>query len=188
MPALIRQSAIREYAVDGADTEIIRATGWASSTLRTYVRKNKLLPFFTEQPDGNFVVARAGSGVTFSEIHGALRQKTTVQLILGPGLTLRGRSHTYQLVKYLGEGASAHVWSATVDGTHDEVAVKVVNPRPDLLEPSIFKNLSERFAREAKNGEAISHDCLVDVRDYGRYRNTPFLVMEMAGTSAKGKQ
>ena len=64
--------------------EIIRATGWASSTLRTYVGKNKLVPFFTEQTDGNFVVARAGSGVTFSEIHGALRQKATVQLILGP--------------------------------------------------------------------------------------------------------
>ncbi|MGE0290246.1 MAG: serine/threonine-protein kinase [Bradyrhizobium sp.] len=136
-------------------------------------------------PDGNFAVTRTGSGVTFSEIHGALRQKTFVPLILVPGATLRGRKHTYQLAKYLGEGASAHVWSATIDGTQQEVAIKIVNPRPDLLEPSIFKNLSERFAREAKNGEAITHECLVDVRDYGRYRNTPFLVMEMAGASAK---
>ena len=78
-----------------SQAEILRATGWASSTLRTYVRKNKLLPFLTELRDEDFAAARAGSGVTYSEIHGALAQKTSVPLILGPGLTLRGRSHTY---------------------------------------------------------------------------------------------
>jgi len=165
--------------------EVLDATGWKPRTLQTYVRKNKLIDFLDEQDDGNFRAHRAGSGVTFSDIHGALQQKTQTPLTLTAGLHLNGKAHTYTLVAKLGEGATSHVWSARPDGSDALVAVKIVNPRPDLLDPSIFKNLSARFEREAKNGARLSHDCLIRIEDHCKYRGKPFLVMECAGDSAK---
>jgi serine/threonine protein kinase len=166
-------------------TEILDATKWVESTLRTYVRKNKLIQFLEELPDGNFKALRSGSSIAYSDIHGALSQTSPAQLILTPGLKLAGKSNIYQLEKKLGEGASAHVWSASINGGETLVALKIINPRPDLLEPSIFRNVSQRFDRESQNGVNLKHDCIVRITDYGKYQTKPFLVMEKAERSVK---
>lgn len=165
--------------------QVLATTNWAPRTLQTYVRKNKLVDFLLEFPDGNFQTVRAGSAITFSDVHGALQQKTQAPLTLAPGLHLSGANASYTLIEKLGEGATSHVWSALRDGSKDVVAIKIVNPRPDLLDPSIFRNLQVRFEREAKNGAKLSHDCIIKTQDTGKYRGKPFSVMERAGKSAK---
>lgn len=168
-----------------SDEQLLQATSWAPATLKTYVTKNKLIAFLEKRPDATYLVLRNGSSVTYADVHGALAQKTQVRLALQRGLRLRTQSNTYVLETFLGEGATAHVWSANIDGSSDIVAVKIINPRPDLLEPSVFLDLSRRFERESRNGTALAHRCIVDIVDHGKYRNTPFLVMETANTSVK---
>ena len=64
------------------------------------------------------------------------------------------------------------------------VACKIVNPRADLIETSVFANVSKRFAREAANGQKLSHDAVVRYLDSGTDADDrAFLVMELATRS-----
>ena len=98
------------------------------------------------------------------------------------GDILAGKNDTYSLVKQLGEGAVGHVWSATSKSL-GPIAVKILNPRPDLLDTANFPNVKKRFQREASNGSKLSHPSLIHILDQGDYRNAPFIVMEIAERS-----
>lgn len=61
--------------------------------------------------------------------------------------------------------------------------MKVINPRPDLLQPTVFGNVRDRFRRECRNGLKLAHPALVKYEDIGEHEGNPFLVMELAEAS-----
>lgn len=164
--------------------QLLVATGWKESTLQTYLRKNKLAGFLAELPNASFQVLRNGDSITEADIAGALSQVTPEVMSLYKGEKLKGESSLYVLEKKLGEGAVGHVWAARAEKSNGAVAIKIVNPRPDLLERSMVKNIQTRFRREAKHGRNLSSDCIVQMLDHGEHRAQPFLVMELARQSA----
>jgi len=91
-----------------------------------------------------------------------------------------GLPERYQVIELLGEGGMAHVYKAfDSEGISDVehrpvVAIKILRPEiaPD---PSIV----ERFFREAKAAQKLSHKNLVSVFGYGTTGdNMPYLIME----------
>lgn len=64
-----------------------------------------------------------------------------------------------------------------------DFAIKVVDPRSDLLAPSMLDDVKRRFSRESENGAALSHPNVVAHIDRGTYDEHPFLVMELADQS-----
>lgn len=166
-----------------AATWIQKATGWVEASLSTYVHKNKLARFLRQLPNGDFEVLRAGPRIAEQEVERALTQVNPESVALAKGDELGGDSgETYTLTIELGRGAVGHVWEA-VNSKRRVVAVKIVNPRPDLVEPTQFKNVAARFRREAKNGRKLSHRNVVGHVDHGEFGGTPFLVMEKADRS-----
>jgi serine/threonine protein kinase len=147
--------------------QLLGATGWKESTLQTYLRKNKLAGFLAELPNASFQVLRNGDSITEADIAGALSQVTPEVMSLYRGEKLKGESSLYVLEKKLGEGAVGHVWAARAEKGNGAVAIKIVNPRPDLLERSMVKNIQTRFRREAKHGRNLSSDCIVQMRFAG---------------------
>jgi len=164
-----------------SDTEIRAATGWAESTLDTHRNKNALDPFLAHLGSGRYRVRRNGATVSRADVSGAFTQIRPSELVLSPGTHVRSGVTDYELIRELGRGAVAHVWEAT--STKGSCAVKVVNPRPDLLEPSNLDNVKRRFGREARNGIRITHPHIVRYLDSGEYKGHPFLVMELADES-----
>ena len=88
----------------------------------------------------------------------------------------------YELIAEIGRGAVAQVWVAR-SGNGDRYAVKVMDPRPDLLEPSTFRNVEQRFSRESRNGRRLIHPHVIRHRDVGEIEGHPFLVMDLADES-----
>ncbi len=176
---------MRDYDVGDIVTrdDLITATEWSESSFDTYLRKNKLVPFLERMKDGRFKVLKHGASLTEADVQGALSQVTPQAMTLLKGEVLSGESDTYELVKQIGQGAVGHVWEARVKGGAGRVAVKVVNPRSDLLEPTIFENVRDRFQREARNGMKLRNQALIRYIDHGRHRGTPFLTMELAAES-----
>lgn len=165
--------------------QIMNATGWKPSSLRTYIAKNKLAGFLSRRADGKFDVLRDGSKLKEADIAGALTQVTPDTTRFAPKERLRGSDGEYVLLEERGRGATAHVWTARNVKTDERVAIKIVNPRPDLLASSVFKDLNRRFKRESENGRKLASEYLVKHVDYGTYRNLQFLVMELAQRSVK---
>ena len=56
----------------------------------------------------------------------------------------------------------------------------MLNPRPDLLEPTRIADVRQRFRREVKNGSKLDHPHIVRHLDFGEFSGEPFLVMERA--------
>lgn len=166
--------------------ELLAATAWSESSLATYLRKNKLAPFLQLTPDGRFKTLRHGPSLSEADVQGSLSQVTPQAMSLLKGENLVGDDGTYVLIRQLGQGAIGHVWEVNKKGTSERFALKIVNPRVDLLEPSMFDNVSERFQREARNGIKLSNDAVVRYVDQGKHRNAPFLTMELATESAAG--
>lgn len=164
---------------------ILKATGWKESTLKTYLSKNKFATFLAQRADGKFEVLRKGSTLKTEDIANALTQVTPDTTRFNPGEKVTGKFAKYVLIEEIGRGATAHVWFAKKVRTEEQVAIKIVNPRADLLKPSIFSNLRQRFAREASNGSKLEHDCIVKHLDHGAHRGMPFLVMKRAARSLK---
>lgn len=160
--------------------QILAATNWSESSLATYIRKNKLAPFLQTMPDGRFKALKHGASLTEGDVQGALSQVTPQAMSLLKGEKLKGENGTYVLVRQFGQGAIGHVWEATMEGTSDRFALKVVNPRVDLLEPSLIDNVRDRFQREARYGMKLSHHAIIRYLDHGKHRSAPFLVMELA--------
>lgn len=169
------------------DATILSATGWSPSTLDTHKNKNALAPFLDVIGSGQYRVRRNGSTVTANQVNDAFTQIRPTEFKLSPATRLKGASATYELVSELGRGAVAHVWKARQIVTKQLYAAKVMNPRPDLLAPTVIGDVKHRFKREARNGPKIAHPHIVSYVDYGDYEDHPFLVMELADeTLAEG--
>jgi len=162
--------------------QLLEACKWKESTLATYLTKNKLAAFVIELPDGRFRVIRAGPALKQIEVKRALTQVTPEGLALFEEDRLQGARSGYILKSELGRGAVGHVWKAE-DDNGTSVAIKVLNPRPDLLEPTSFANVKRRFKRESGNGVKLSHAGIVRHIDNGEHQKQPFLVMELAERS-----
>ncbi len=166
--------------------KLLDATEWKESTLATYLRKNKLSTFLDLRSDGKFEVLRNGDAITTADVTAALSQVTPNVYKINKGEELTGEKskYKYTLVRPIGYGAVGHVWVAEGNGDPAVVAAKIANPRPDLLEPSVLKNVKQRFGREARNGMKLKHEALIRYLDFGDHKGNPFLVMELADQSA----
>jgi serine/threonine protein kinase len=160
--------------------EILKGTGWKLDTLATYGRKHHLDPFLSKLADGSYRCLRDGSTISKGEVSSAFTQVRPGQLVLTKDVKFIGKIQEYRLNKYIGEGAVAHVWEATGLSDGQDYALKVVNPRPDLLEPTRLENVRQRFAREAKYGRKIIHENIVVFCDDGEYNGHPFITMKLA--------
>ena len=98
---------------------------------------------------------------------------------------MQGAHGEYVLHVQLGRGAVAQVWEAHRRSDQARVAIKVVDPRRDLLKPAVSKHLKHRFELERERGMALTHPNLVRIFDAGSYDKTPFLIMDAAERSAR---
>jgi serine/threonine protein kinase len=162
--------------------DIMAAGGWKPRTFKTYLGKNKLSRFLARAPGGLFRALRNGATIGEAEVQGALTQVTPELVPLYARDVLQGQYNTYTLAKELGRGAVGHVWEAKASNG-DRYAAKVINPRPDLLEPTNFDNVVARFRLESRNGARLLHEAVVKVVDFGEHNGYPFLVMELADGS-----
>jgi tRNA A-37 threonylcarbamoyl transferase component Bud32 len=88
------------------------------------------------------------------------------------GTTLSGR---YVIEDRLGEGGMATVYRARYKLMDRPCAVKVMNPAY-----ATDATVRERFRREAKSAQALSHPNVIEIFDQGeREDGTPYIVMEL---------
>ncbi|MBX3275370.1 MAG: serine/threonine protein kinase [Sandaracinaceae bacterium] len=106
--------------------------------------------------------------------NGTLRCTATGRPIAGdPELVGRVVADRYHLVRMLGDGGMGAVYKAADRVLRRFVAIK-------LLHPAVAENPSsvERFQREARAAAAIGHPNIIDIMDFGREGNRPYMVME----------
>jgi|GEM_PF-1081880 eukaryotic-like serine/threonine-protein kinase len=90
-----------------------------------------------------------------------------------PALFSQFREGRFQIDHKLGEGAMATVWLAHDTDLDIPRAIKVVRPMVAANE-----KLCKRFLREARIMARLTHPHTVQVYDYGKVGELPFLVME----------
>jgi serine/threonine-protein kinase len=98
----------------------------------------------------------------------------TLAVMVDPliGTTLSGR---YVIEDRVGEGGMATVYRARYKLMDRPCAVKVMNPAY-----STDATVRERFRREAKSAQALSHPNVIEIFDQGeRDDGTPYIVMEL---------
>ena len=164
------------------ENDIVRATGWKVSTLRTYRVKNYTDPFLTRIAPTKYRVLRDGNSLSRADVNSSFTQMRPGILVLTEGTNLTGHLGRYSLIEEIGRGAVAHVWSARLQ-TGARYAMKVMMPREDLLDPRVLKNVGRRFSRESRNGMELQHEHVVAYRDVGSIKSNPFLVMDCADES-----
>ena len=169
-------------------TEILSASGWAPASFRTDLAKNHYVSFLHPNSKDRFTVLQDGDSLTEDQVKAACTQVRPGILTLGPSLVFRGEHGTYELLSEKGRGAVAHVWKCVRAGTEELVAVKIMNPREDLLDPAKLENVKRRFVREAANAMSLMHPSIVPYRDKGEYNGHPFLVMDLADRSLEAIQ
>ena len=91
-----------------SQADVMHATGWTKSTFDTHRNKNALDPFLTPTGSGDFRVRRNGSSISRDDVSKAFTQIRPSELVLSPGLRLKGKAADYQLVSEVGRGAVAH--------------------------------------------------------------------------------
>jgi serine/threonine protein kinase len=169
--------------------DLMAATEWSPATLEAHNSKNAFAPFLTPTTslrpieNAKFRVRRDGASITKEDVDNAFTQIRPATLALSPGVRFKARDFAYELVVELGRGAVAQVWKCQRIVGRKDFAVKVVDPRSDLLAPSMLNDVKHRFSREAENGAALSHPNIVAHVDRGTYDEHPFLVMELADQS-----
>ncbi len=164
------------------EAEILAATAWKPSTLDTYYRKNSIDPFLQKTPDGRFRVLLDGASISKKDVAAAFSQVRPESVQLTEGMRIVGQHEEYELRRPVGAGAVAHVWEATTTAKQKR-AVKVMHPRPDLLDPTHIENIRKRFSREAKHGMRLCHPNIIRYRDYGDVAGSPFIAMDLADES-----
>jgi len=80
----------------------------------------------------------------------------------------------YLLLEPIGQGASGTVWRALYRELLNEVAVKLVEPKPGETADRV-----ERFRREAATAARLHHPGIVAVHDYGFEDGAHYLAMEL---------
>lgn len=174
----------RKQAGDLISTaELLQAAHWKPKSLVTHKGKNKISPFLLEVSGGMYKVLHDGSKLSESYFQEVFTQVKPEVVVPSSGDRLTGRRGTYVLEVYLGAGAVGHVWKAHLESSGHPVALKIMMPRADLLDPLVLPNVKERFRREAQNGLKLNHPNVLHHLDIGEWRNTPFLVMEKAERS-----
>ena len=163
--------------------DIEEVTGWTGTTFPTHVSKHKFDGFLAKVGDEQYRILRDGSSISKGELASAMSQVSPERLVLTRGIRVTGEHDEYTLRKPLGNGAVGHVWEAEPALGGPRVAVKVMIPREDLLEPKRLDNVRARFRRETKNGLRLDHPRLVKYRDHGELSAHPFLVMDAADES-----
>ncbi len=82
----------------------------------------------------------------------------------------------YHVIEPLGQGGMATVYRAYDTRLECEVAVKFI--RMERLTREETEKALKRFEREAKELARLTHPNIVKVTDFGKYKGTPYLVME----------
>src|SRR5579862_8789345 len=165
------------------ESEILKETIWKPATLKAYRSKHYIDPFLAYMKAGQYRVLRNGADITELDIQKAFTQVRPRVFVPTEGLEIKGTEGAYVLESFLGAGAVAQVWRCEVSNTREHRAAKIMNPRPDLLDPSVIQNVRQRFSREAKNGRTIAHPNVISYRDYGAVDDHPFLIMDLADRS-----
>jgi serine/threonine protein kinase len=90
----------------------------------------------------------------------------------------------YHILEKLGEGGMAIVYKAFDTSLECDVAVKFIRTQK-LAQDNVEKTL-QRFKNEAQKTAGLTHPNIVPVIDYGKFENTPYLVMKyMPGGTLK---
>src|SRR5687768_9125735 len=112
--------------------DLMAATGWNDSTLKTHVTKNALAPFLTPisglNPIKNarFRMHRDGSSISKDDVTKAFTQIRPAALNLSSALRFKGVDADYDLVAEMGRGAVAQVWKCVRIRDRQNFALKVV--------------------------------------------------------------
>ena len=93
--------------------------------------------------------------------------------LLDDGIKLEDLSERYTEEGVLGKGGMGEVLLATDTRLDRKVAIKRI-----LGKAARSKTASQRFLTEAKSIAALSHNNIVQIHDYGRSTEGPFLIME----------
>jgi serine/threonine protein kinase len=166
-----------------SESEILAAANWKANSFYTYKGKNKIAPFLEDLPGDRYRVINDGKGLSEAHFHEVFTQVKPAVVVPKAGNQLPGKLASYVLESFIGAGAVGKVWRARNEATNEGVAVKIMLPKADLLEPSTLKNVVERFRREAQNGIKLKVPSVISHKDAGEWQNTPFLVMELASGS-----
>jgi len=156
---------------------------WTQVSFDTYKGKNKISPFLTELPGDKYRVIHDGTRLSESHFQDVFTQVKPRVVDPKEGDQLPGTKDVYVIDVCLGAGAVGQVWKAKGETARTLVAVKIMLPRADLLDPSMLENVAERFRREARNGLELSHDQVIRHIDIGEWEGIPFLVMPLADGS-----
>lgn len=112
------------------------------------------------------------SSLQFCHHDGALLQAVGE---LGAKWIGRTIEEKYQIVRFLGSGASADVYAAQHLGSARQVAIKLLNE-----EASASASMMDRFRQEAELVSLISHPNVVGVEDFGSLPDgTLYMAMEL---------
>ena len=166
-----------------SEQEILTAAKWEPNCFHTYKGKNKIAPFLEDLPGDKYRVINDGKGLSEEHFHEVFTQVKPAVVVPKAGNRLEGKYGAYVLESLIGAGAVGKVWKAHNEGSKATVAVKIMLPKADLLDPSTLKNVRERFRREALNGIKLKTPHVIEHKDVGEWQNTPFLVMALAGGS-----
>ena len=157
-------------------------TEWSESSLVTYIKKNKIAPFLTKIQGRRFKVVMDGSEISAQYFDETFTQMAPRPVNLAPGDEFSGSLEVYVLDEPIGEGAIGKVWIAKTEDNR-RLAVKIMMPKPDLLQSSRMPDVRERFRRESTYGLQMQHPNVVKYLDRGQMEKNPFLVMELADRS-----
>ena len=92
----------------------------------------------------------------------------------------------YQIIEKLGQGGMATVYRAFDTRLECDVAVKFI--RRQAITEENMEQMLKRFNREGKALARLTHPNIVQVRDFGEYEGSPYLVMTyIAGGTLKEK-
>ncbi len=163
--------------------ELRDSLGWADSTLNTYLKKNMLNEFLEPINKYSFQVLTNSDDISEPLIAASFSQIQNDQVFISRGEVFKSAFSKYLLLNRVGNGAVGHVWKVQDKGSGELFALKVMNPRRDLLKPTVFQNVKRRFSREARNGLKLRNDHVVRYKDYGDYKAFPFLVMQLADSN-----
>lgn len=167
-------------------TDIVNASGWSESTVNTYFTKKRMDPFLRNAGTGRYIVLRSGRTISRAEIKSAFTQTRSEDSPPTQSDVLQGKYSRYTLDKKIGRGAVAQVWSAK-SMNDEQRAVKIMDPREFLLDPSRLENVRQRFVLEFQKGMRLEHDHVVRYRDVGETKSRPFLVMDHAEHSLESR-
>jgi serine/threonine protein kinase len=84
----------------------------------------------------------------------------------------------YEVRGLLGRGGMAKVFKVAMPGSKRLAALKLFQPRPELLLLLPESELRERFVEEARILSGLEHPNLVEVCDRGEHEGQPFYVMD----------